>query len=308
MKKKILIYNSGGGLGDSIRIFSLINGLQRYFSDAKIFYLGAHDNHFLGKLKEYNIHIESFNLGIEYFGFRWWHFFKVIEKLSNLKFDKFDYIIDLQSKIRNTIILKQIPTVNFYSSTFNFFFCTSKKLKSFLINGFEFKKYDIKNINNKFFTEALRLLPNNNYIGFSVTQGNTYRKKSWPINNFISLAKEVVKKKKKPVFLINKNNIELINLIKKEIPEALFPELSTEMDCPALVTALATRLEKAVSIDNGIMHMIALANIPMIVLFGPTNSIKFSPDVDKIKVLDSKILYSSPDISKITINDVFKIL
>ena len=35
---------------------------------------------------------------------------------------------------------------------------------------------------------------------------------------------------------------------------------------------MATRLEKAISIDNGIMHMIGLANIPMIVLFGPTNS------------------------------------
>ena len=29
--------------------------------------------------------------------------------------------------------------------------------------------------------EALKLLPNNNYIGLSVTQGNEYRKKTWPI-------------------------------------------------------------------------------------------------------------------------------
>jgi hypothetical protein len=51
MKKKILIYSSGGGLGDSIQLFSLILSLQNHFKDSDIFYLGAHDNHYLGKLK-----------------------------------------------------------------------------------------------------------------------------------------------------------------------------------------------------------------------------------------------------------------
>ena len=53
------------------------------------------------------------------------------------------------------------------------------------------------------------------------------------------------------------------------------------------VTALASRLNTAVTIDNGIMHMMALSNIPMIVLFGPTNSEKFAPDkVKKYFVLE----------------------
>ena len=50
--------------------------------------------------------------------------------------------------------------------------------------------------------------------------------------------------------------------------------MNSKFSCPALVTALASRLNMAVSIDNGIMHMLALANIPMVVLFGPTNSEK----------------------------------
>ena len=41
--------------------------------------------------------------------------------------EKFDLIIDLQSKLRNTLILKRIPSVNFYSSTFNYYFCSLKK-------------------------------------------------------------------------------------------------------------------------------------------------------------------------------------
>ena len=93
-----------------------------------------------------------------------------------------------------------------------------------------------------------------------------------------------------------------------ENDSALFPELETNLSCPALITAMATRLEKAISIDNGIMHMIGLANIPMIVLFGPTNSKKFAPKINNIEILDSKILNNSEDIETINEEDVLKFI
>ena len=52
--KKILIYNSGGGLGDSIQIIPLLLSIKNHFKEAEILYLGAHTNHFEGKLKDYN--------------------------------------------------------------------------------------------------------------------------------------------------------------------------------------------------------------------------------------------------------------
>ena len=60
--KKILIYNSGGGLGDSIQIIPLILSLKNHFRRSNISYLGAHPNHFGGKLKEYNIKIQTLEL------------------------------------------------------------------------------------------------------------------------------------------------------------------------------------------------------------------------------------------------------
>ena len=54
------------------------------------------------------------------------------------------------------------------------------------------------------------------------------------------------------------------------------------------------------------MHMISLANVPMIVLFGPTNSDKFSPKITNIKVFDSKKIYGTPDINKITVQEIFE--
>ena len=88
----------------------------------------------------------------------------------------------------------------------------------------------------------------------------------------------------------------------------MFPELDSQLSGPPLVTALSSRLTKAISIDNGIMHMIGLVDIPMIVLFGPTNSKKFAPKVKNIEILDSKIIYNSEDISNITEDDVLKLI
>ena len=127
MCKNILIYNSGGGLGDSIQVIPVIESINKTFVNSKILYLGAHGNHFDKKLKDYKIRVETLDLNLNYFGFRWWHLLFTKSKFKKLNLDKFDLIIDLQSKLRNTLILKRIPHKNFYSSTFSFIFCTQKK-------------------------------------------------------------------------------------------------------------------------------------------------------------------------------------
>ena len=124
----------------------------------------------------------------------------------------------------------------------------------------------------------------------------------------MDLATKINEKNQVPVFFIEKEETELVNKIKSKLPNALFPELHSNIACPALVTALASRLNLAISIDNGVMHMMGLANIPMIVLFGPTDSEKFAPKINSIQILDSKTMYKSKDINKITVHDVFKLI
>ena len=316
--KKILFYNSGGGLGDSIQLFTLILSLKNHYKESEFYYLGAHENHFQGKLKEFNIDIKTLDLGLKYFGFRWWHLLIAKKKFINLNLEKIDFIIDLQSKFRNTMILNRIPHDHFYSATFNFRFCTKiseysskdhlKNISNFLNTNIKILKFNQNNLDKKYLSEAKRLLPDNNYIGFSLTQGNVYREKSWSINNFMDLATKIQDINKIPVFFIEKKETELIEKIKTNIPNALFPEYHSNISCPALVTALASRLSLAISIDNGIMHMMSLANIPMIVLFGPTDSEKFAPRIDALKVIDSKKIYKSKNINKITVHDVYKLI
>tara|TARA_B100001248_G_scaffold24517_1_gene16054 strand:+ start:2328 stop:3281 length:954 start_codon:yes stop_codon:yes gene_type:complete len=316
--KKILIYNSGGGLGDSIQIIPLILSLKNHYRRSNIYYLGAHQNHFEGKLKEYNIKIHTLELNLKYFGFRWWHILFAKKNFNKNNEGKFDLIIDIQSKLRNTLILKTIPHIHFYSMTFNNFFSTKKikpNSKNHLENLSYFLNEKIKNIDfnyNKLpkslLNEAKKLLPKSNYIGFSITQGNKYRKKSWSIYKFISLANKSLIKNKIPVFFIEKNQEHIIEKIKNQVPGALFPETSSEISCPALVTALSSRLDQAVSIDNGVMHMMSLANIPMIILFGPTNSKKFAPKNNYIKILDSKKIHGTSDINSITVDEVYDLI
>ena len=316
--KKILIYNSGGGLGDSIQLISLILSLQNHFKKTQFFYLGAHTNHFKGRLKEFNIKIDTLDLNLKYFGFRWWHLLFVKKNFKKIKLQKFDLIIDLQSKFRNSLILKNIPHIHFYSNTFKNIFLTKKikfnskdhleNLSEFLNEKIKSQTFDCNKLPKNLINEAKKLLPKTNYIGFSITQGNEYRKKSWSIYKFISLANKVLIKNKTPVFFIEKNYEQIIEKIKNQVPSAIFPEINSELSCPALVTALSSRLDQAVSIDNGVMHMMGLANIPMIVLFGPTNSQKFAPKNNFTKVLDSKNIYGTSDIDAITVDEVYSLI
>ena len=52
------------------------------------------------------------------------------------------------------------------------------------------------------------------------------------------------------------------------------------------------------------MHMLSLSKVPIISLFGPTDSEKFAPQYKNSLVLDSKNLYKSKNVSDITVEDV----
>ena len=323
MIRRILLYNSGGGIGDSIQIIPLINSLKKEFKNATFFYLSAHENHFNSNLKDFNCSIKSLNLGIKYFGFRWWHLLVVKNKIRKDDIEKFYLIVDLQSKFRNSLILSLIPHKYFISSCFNFMFSNPRinikkgnkinenivlAINSALNAKCKIADYNIKNIDNKFIIESEKLLPKNNYVGFSITQGNVYRKKEWPLNNIVKICEKFKQNNKIPVFFIEKKNRDLKNKIQNLLPYSLFPEHESTLASPALVTCLAKRLNFAISIDNGVMHMMSLSKIPMVVLFGPTNSKKFAPDYYGAIILDSKKLHNTSDISTISVEDVLKVL
>ena len=52
----------------------------------------------------------------------------------------------------------------------------------------------------------------------------------------------------------------------------------------------------------------ALAKIPMIVLFGPTNSEKFAPKNKYTTILDSKKIHKTRDIDSIGVDEVLSLI
>jgi len=319
MINNILLYNSGGGIGDSIQLLPFINMLKSELKNTKLYYLSAHENHFISSLKDFNSEVETLNLNIKYFGFRWWHAFIINKKIKSKNIKSFDLILDLQSKLRNSLILKMIPHEAFISPCLNFRlskpslkFKKEKKIINTILysvnllleTNFQLRDFNIKKIDQKFFTESERLLPNNNYVGLSITQGNVYRKKEWPLDNIIKISNKLIENKKIPVFLIKKNEEELKNKIESLVPGSVFPEYESNLSSPALVTCIGKRLDFAITIDNGIMHMLSLAKVPMISLFGPTDSEKFAPNYNNSIILDSKKLYKTNKVSAITVDDV----
>jgi ADP-heptose:LPS heptosyltransferase len=315
--KKILLYNTGGGLGDSVQIVNLLLSLKKKFDGYEIYLLQGNQEYlFETKLKDLNLNfIKKTKIEILHFGFKWKHFLEIgkIVKRNNLYFD---IIIDLQSKLRNTLILKKIPHAFLFSSTLNFFFnrpeilIKNKKksineriiecLKIYTQNNFETIKFNTKLIDPSFNTEATRLLPDKNYVGLSITQGNPYRKKSLQINTILEIVKYLLSINKKPVFLIEKKYSDLKNQIETHVKNTLFPEFETEVNNPCLTIMLGRRLDYSITIDNGVMHLLSLANVPMIAIFGPTCADKFSPKVDKIKIISSQKLFNSKNIDLIT--------
>ena len=175
-----------------------------------------------------------------------------------------------------------------------------------LEKNYQLSEYNINKIHKKFHFESEKLLPQKNYVGLSITQGNIYRKKEWPFDNVIKISNKLLENNKIPVFFIKKNNTHLKNKISKLIPNALFPEHASELSSPALVTCLGKRLDFAISVDNGVMHMLSLSKVPMITLFGPTDSEKFAPEYKNSIVLDSKKLYNTKNVSAITVEDVLQ--
>ena len=321
MLNKVLLYNSGGGIGDALQIIPIIDTLKFEFKNTEFHYLCSHQNHFNTTLKDFNTNIKTLDLNIKYFGFRWWHLLAIKNEIKKNNISSYDLIIDFQSKIRNTLILRSIPHKSFISPCFNFKLSKpkivvkkEKKIHNMVLNAFnlslnenlQINKFDLNKIDKKFLIESEKLLPKNNYVGFSITQGNVYRKKEWPLNNIVKVCQNLIKRNLIPVFLIDKKYINLKNDIKNFVPTALFPEHETNLNSPALVTCLGKRLKFAITIDNGIMHMLSLAKIPMISLFGPTDSEKFAPDYNNSIILDSKKIYNSRNVSDISAEDVLQ--
>ena len=308
MKKKyksILVYSGGEAIGDALYKLNFIKNLRYNFPDSKITWLAGQ-----GKTEySYNLKplvnklidevVDNLKIGVN-------PFIEFI-KPSPIK-KEYDVIIDTQTVVLPTLCLKKIKHKIFLSASAKWIFSDLKpnnfsikntslndRLNIFikLINNNEVKycNKDIK-IENKYIKLSNTLLPKGKtYIGFSPGAGD--KAKIWPLNKFVKLAQRQVNKNRIPVFFLGPDEKNLLEIIKKDVPQAIFPEwtdtaIKSGLKGPILVIALAKKVNVAIANDSGTGHMFAVAGTKLISLFSKHNPIKYAPNTKGLIILDSK--------------------
>ena len=100
----------------------------------------------------------------------------------------------------------------------------------------------------------------------------------------------------------------MIEKIKNQVPGALFPETKSELTCPALVTALSSRLDQIkLSLEYQQDPSYASRHYQLKQL-GPTNSEKFAPKNNFTKIIDSKKIHDTTDIETITVDEIYSLI
>ena len=308
MKKKyksILVYSGGEAIGDALYKLNFIKNLRYNFPDSKITWLAGQGkteySYTLKPLVNNLIDevIDNLKIGVN-------PFIEFI-KPSPIK-KEYDVIIDTQTVVLPTLCLKKIKHKIFLSASAKWIFSDLKpnnfsikntslndRLNIFikLINNNEVKygKKDIK-IEDKYIKLSNTLLPKGKtYIGISPGAGD--KAKIWPLNKFVKLAQGQVNKNRIPVFFLGPDEKNLLEIIKKDVPQAIFPEwtdtaIKSGLKGPILVIALAKKVNVAIANDSGTGHMFAVAGTKLISLFSKHNSIKYAPNTKELIILDSK--------------------
>jgi ADP-heptose:LPS heptosyltransferase len=135
---------------------------------------------------------------------------------------------------------------------------------------------------------AKRLLPEGPvYVGFLPGAGD--RRKCWPLDRFIELARAESAKGRLPVFILGPAEADWVDGLAEAVPTARFPladaaGLGRSTD-PLLTVALGGRLAAAVANDSGGAHLIAAGGAAMLSLFGPSAADKFRPMARRLSLL-----------------------
>ena len=306
--KKILVYSNGELIGDAIYKLNFLFNLKKNFPKSKIIWLVANKTAYETVLKKISEPYIDQIISIGY-GKKFWSDLIFMPKvISNLDVD---IIIDTQKSFFRSILVKKIRHKIMLTDSLNGLLSNIKKTSSnqkFTLNEqlIDYISRLKKNLNSKPIYKNFELNPKRNieliveklfskqkkYIGYSVSAGD--KAKVWPIKNFIYLANHFSNKGFIPVFFIGPGEEEIFKHLRKQVPNALFPESEIRDKYNELngfgvevVSSIANRMDICLANDSGTGHMIALSNTHLISLFLKHNPKKYMPLAKSLTIIDS---------------------
>ena len=312
MQKKILVFSNGEKIGDGLIKLPLLNEIKRRLPEYKIVWMTNRGRTvYNNQLK--NIAIKYIDQIIEKANLNPF-FWQKISNIYNLRDLSFDYIFDTQKAVLRTFALKRIKCSVFISaSAFGFFSDKKIQIKSKKIRKYYLEDlFDLLNlikednidrnftipIPHELENSLIKIFDNNkSYIGIAPGAGE--KNKIWPLENFIKVANYFEKKSYKLVFFLGPQEkllkVKLMNIF----PEAILPEEKiVEFSGPEVVMATTKFLSCALTNDSGVSHMLSTNYCPIIKLFGPKDSDKFTLVSKSIHTISSKE-YGSNNIEEI---------
>jgi ADP-heptose:LPS heptosyltransferase len=140
---------------------------------------------------------------------------------------------------------------------------------------------------------AARLLPAGpRDVGFAPGATMTDQQRRWPLDRFVALADAVASEGASPVFLLGPAERDLLAPLRAKAPLALLPGCDVvagrTLEDVELTIALGRRLAGAISNDCGMAHLLAAADRPLLVLFGPSDAARWRPVGAHVEILTAQ--------------------
>ncbi len=318
--QSILVYSCEEVIGDGILKLSFAQQLRKRFPEAKITWVAGTGKtvyaSILKPIAEKFIDEVMEDAGI---GDKTHQLFTM---WAPLRGRRFDLIIDTQRLVARTMILKRIPHDTFVSGTANFFFSDVQPPEDFesdpsfvggLIDMLDLVSprptdggataFELSEEHRK--VAALLLPAGATYIGIAPGAGD--RRKLWPVERYFELARRQVAVGRVPVFLLGPDEAELVELVRREVPEALLPEWDRSDDFPhikgpMLVMALAAHMSAAIANNSGTGHMLAVGGSPLVSIFTRHDPAKYAAQARSLKILHALRDYGVDDASRIPLS------
>ena len=321
MEKKILVFSNGEKIGDGIIKLHLLHEIKKRFPDHKLTWMTNKGNTvYNNQLKTLaSFYIDNIIEIADLNPFFW----NRISKNYDLNNVFYEYIFDTQKAIFRTVALKRIKCKIFLSSSGNGFFSSFKldlkknNTRKYYLNDL----FDLLNvlkkdtIDNSFRIEIPENLQNrlkevfkanNRYLGIAPGAGE--KNKIWPLEKFIKLGKHFEKNNFKIVLFLGPEEDNIKDRLISEFPEALIPEkIIKNFSNIEIVMGSTKFLTCALANDSGISHMLSTKYCPLIKLFGPKDSNKFTPKHINLKSITSA-QFNSSDVKAIPIEEVIKVI
>ena len=319
--KSILVFSNGEKIGDGIIKLPLLNELKRRLPNHNLFWMTDQGSTvYTSTLKNIScnyIHKIYEKVNLNYF------FSNKISNKYQLEKEFFDIILDTQKSVFRTLTLKRIKHKTFISGSASGIFSDirlNKNIRNAKKYYLEYlydlldlilKKEVDKNFKfpiNKNIEVNLRKIfsENHNYVGIAPGAGE--ENKIWPLNNYIEIGKYLESKDYIIVYYLGPSEKDYEKILKQNFQNAIFLENEKSLDSfnnIEIIMASTKFLKFAISNDSGVSHMLSTNYCPLIKLFGPKDSVKFTPNLKNLITVSSSEL-NSDKIEDISISRVIK--